>query len=125
MGYTKDQRIMNANPDKSAYELLGLGLSEEKYNELVKANYQPQAKEKIVPDVITPTVTPPPQPVQPVVRQSAQPKLSRAPQQPRRPGTKRAYLHNKKTGKKTAMTLASAQFAARLDKGNYNVIPIN
>lgn len=132
MAYTKDQRLINANPDKSAYELLGLGLSQEKYNELVAQNYQPQAK---ITPVVTEPIKPPAQvviqeersfePIKPVVTKSAQPKLSR-PVAPTRSGNhpKRAILHNKKTGKKTPMTLASAQFAAKLDKGNYNVIPL-
>lgn len=133
MAYTKDQRLINANPDKSAYELLGLGLSQEKYNELVAQNYQPTKAEKITP-VVTEPIKPPAQvviqeernfePIKPVVTRSAQPKLSHAPMPQRTNTTKRAILHNKKTGKKTPMTLTSAQFAAKLDKGNYNVIPL-
>jgi hypothetical protein len=118
MAYTKDQRIINENPTLTAYELLmQKGLSQEKYNELIQANYQPKGKvEPTVAERITP-----PQPVQPTVKRSADPKLSR-PQQPTRANheTKMAYLVNKTTKKRTYMTRASAEFAARLDK-NFEV----
>lgn len=43
MAYTKDQRIINENPTLTAYQLLTeKGLSQEKYDELVKDNYQPK-----------------------------------------------------------------------------------
>jgi hypothetical protein len=139
MAYTKDQRIINENPTLTAYELLmQKGLSQEKYNELIQANYQPKAK--IQPEVqksldkhISPLESEqtkqwresqkitPPTPVAPTVKRAADPKLSR-PQQPNRAhkANKMAYLVNKTTKKKTYMTRASAEFAARLDK-NFEV----
>ena len=109
MAYTKDQRIINENPNLTAYELLTQKrLSQEKYNELVQNNYQPKIKPQV-------TETPKPaEPVKPVVRQ-AQPKLSR-PNAAQAPQNHMAWLVNKKTGKRTRMTRASALFAAKLDK---------
>lgn len=114
MAYTKDQRIINENTTLTAYELLTQkGLSQEKYNELVTANYQPKIKPQVPEQPVKP-----PQPIQPTVTR-AQPKLSRpTPQQA--PKNHMAYLVNKKTGKRTRMTRASAEFAARLDK-NFKV----
>lgn len=107
---TRDQRLVKENPTLSAYELLQKGLSQDAYNKLVQENYQPQGK-------IKPEVQ---QPVKPVVTR-AQPKVN-TPAQVVRGKSNMAYLHNKKTGKKTRMTRASAMFAAKLDKGNYDVI---
>jgi hypothetical protein len=56
MAYTKDQRIVNENPTLTAYQLLTeKGLSQEKYDELVKEGYQPKitppTPERIQPEV--------------------------------------------------------------------------
>lgn len=128
---TRDQRLVKENPTLSAYELLQKGLSQDAYNKLVQENYQPQGK--IKPEVQQPVIktseelireyrenSKASQPVKPVVTR-ATPKINK-PAQVVRGKSNMAYLHNKKTGKKTYMTRASAEFAAKLDKGNYNVI---
>lgn len=59
---TKDQRILKENTDKSPYELLKLGLSEKKYQELLKEEpkaeptnakeaEKQQLPEKLIPEV--------------------------------------------------------------------------
>lgn len=107
---SRDERIKRDNPTLSAYELLQKGISQDFYNKLVQANYQPQGR-------IKPEVQ---QPVKPVVTR-AQPKVNK-PAQVVRGKSNMAYLKNKKTGKMTRMTRASAEFAQKLDKGNYDVI---
>lgn len=103
---TRDQRIIKENPGLTAYELLEKGLSQAGYEAMLQSAPEPAKPEPIRP------------PIQPTVRK-AEPKLSSA---PRQQGDKHmAYLVNKKTGKRTRMTRASAEFMMKLDKNSYDV----
>lgn len=103
-GLTKDEKIIKANPDASAYELLQLGISEKKYNELLeKESTEATApRQKVAPVVVEATKVEPKVTV--VEAPRAAPKLT---QVTAAQVTGKTYLVNKQTGKRTPMTAES------------------
>lgn len=118
---TRDQRIIKENPGLTAYELLEKGLSQAGYEKLVSENYTVQQTPDMAQSSDLPK-TEKPEPIRPTVQptiRKAEPKLSSAPRQ--QADKHMGYLINKKTGKRTRMTMASIQFMMKLDKNSYNV----
>lgn len=143
---TKDQRIIRDNPGLNAYELLQKGLSEKAYQELLQKEDKAAskvvieetvdevlaraeaAKLSLAPETFQDIVeTPPPPP--PVVSQRAKatvqeshiavPKLAKAPVV--QPPTGMAWLINKATGKRTYMTLYSAERRLKSHPSTYTI----
>ena len=108
-----DQEIIDANPDKDPYELLQLGISQGKYQQLMAALTAPKEKAKQ-------NVTPAPAPQAPAERQAPQKIVVRAQPQTRQfeapPGGDMAWYIDP-NGKGTHMARKAAERLARKTVG--------
>lgn len=115
--YTKDQRIIKDNPDATPYELLELGLSEKKYDELMQSAGQSVKDVEIIdaeplpPPRVKATITEQPARAIPTITVAVKANVD----------TGMAYLINTQSGKRTYMTFNSATRAATKNPKKYKV----
>lgn len=101
---TNDEKLIKENPKASPYELLQLGLSQKKYEEMIAQ------KEEAKPQQLQPEI----KQVQPRVMPKLKPMQASG-------GGDMAYLVNLKTGNKVRMTRHHAEKMARKSPNQFSV----